>query len=109
MLKDMESNREISPMIHAAIAMIEKVAGVESVELVSTEMERLEPTPDAKAGRLGVHIIINDELSGAFKTFLAHEMCEDMLMYPTGMFITQEFVHLIVSPKNDTKLFECDG
>ncbi len=102
----MESNREINPMIHAAIAMIGKVAGVESVELLSDKMYRLEPTEDAPAGALGVDIIINDELSGKFKTFLGYEMCEDMVGYPNGMFITQELVHLIVSPKNKLKLFE---
>ena len=92
-------------MIHAAIAMINKVAGVESVELVSDVMERLTPCEDAPAGYIGVHIIINDELSGAFKTFLRHEMCEDMIAYPTGIFITQEFVDMIIHPRDTTKLF----
>jgi hypothetical protein len=96
-------------MIHAAIVMIEKVAGVESVELVSTEMYRLEPEEDLttqygiKIGSLGVDIIINDALSGAFKTFLGYEMCEDMIAYPNGIFITQEFVDAVIHPKDTTK------
>ncbi len=102
----METNREINPIINAALVMIGKVAGVESVELLSTEMYRLEPTEDAPAGQLGVDIIINDALSGKFKTFLGYEICEDMIAYPNGMFITQEFIHLIVSPKDPTRLFE---
>jgi len=102
----MKENRDINPMINAAIVMIEKVAGVESVELLSNKMYRLEPTEDAPAGTLGVDIVIDDELSGKFKTFLRYEMCEDMIAYPNGMFITQEFVYLIVSSKDNTKLFE---
>ena len=100
--------REISPMIKAAIAMIGKVAGVESVELVSDVMYR---TTDPKfcssdpytLGAIGVDIIINDELSGAFKTFLAYEMCEDMIAYPNGIFITQEFVDGIIHPRDPSK------
>jgi len=101
----MKENRDINPMILAAIVMIEKVAGVESVELLSNKMYRLEPTEDAPAGALGVDIVINDELSGGFKTFLGYGMCEDMLMYPTGMFITQEFVHLIVGSNDQNTFF----
>jgi len=97
---------KISPIIHAAVAMIEKVAGVESVELLSTEMYRLEPTEDAPAGALGVDIIINDALSGAFKTFLGHEMCEDMLMFPNGMFYTLEFVDMVIHPRDPKELFK---
>ena len=102
----METNREIHPIIHAAIAMIENVAGVENVELLSDKMYRKEPSEDALAGQLGVDIVINDELSGAFKTFLGYGMCEEMVTYPIGVFITQEFVHLIVSPKDKTKFLE---
>lgn len=93
--------KEISPMINAAIAMIGKVAGVESVEVVSTEMYRT--TDERIFGALGVDIIIHDELSGAFKTFLAHEMCEDMIAYPNGMFVTQEFVDAIIHPRDTSK------
>ena len=102
----METNREINPLIHAAIVMIEKVAGVESVELLSDKMCRREATEDYPVGQLGVDIIINDELSGKFKTFLPYEVCEDMIAYPNGMLITQEYVHIIVGPKDNTKLFE---
>lgn len=98
----MKTNRKINPMIHAAIAMIEKVAGVESVEVVSDEMYRT--TDESIFGALGVDIIIHDELSGAFKTFLANEMCEDMIAYPNGMFITQEFVDAVIHPR-DTDTF----
>ena len=107
----MDINRDISPMIHAAIAMIEKVAGVESVELLSTEMYRSSDPNFCSAdpyslGALGVDIIICDELSQTFETFLPHEMCEDMIAYPTGIFCTQEFVDAVIHPKDDTKLFE---
>ena len=88
-------------MINAAIAMIEKVAGVESVEVVSTEMYRTKD--ESIFGALGVDIIIHDALSGAFKTFLAHEMCEDMIAYPNGMFVTQEFVDFVIHPRDTTK------
>jgi hypothetical protein len=98
----MEKNREISPMILAAIVMINKVAGVESVEVVSDEMYRT--TDERIFGALGVDIVINDALSGAFKTFLAHEMCEDMIAYPNGIFVTQQFVDAVIHPR-DTDTF----
>jgi len=100
-----ENNRDINPMIHAAVAMIEKVDGVESVEVLSDEMVRLTPTEEAPAGVIGVHIIINDELSGKFKTFLGYEMCEDMVMYPNGIFFTQEFVDAVIHPRDPKELF----
>ena len=93
---------KISPMINAAIAMINKVAGVESVEIVSDEMYRTKD--ESIFGALGVDIIIHDELSGAFKTFLAQEMCEDMIAYPNGIFVTQEYVDSIIHPR-DTDTF----
>ena len=96
-----ETNRDINPMILAAIAMIEKVVGVESVEIISDEMYRTKD--ESIFGALGIDIIIHDELSGAFKTFLAYEMCEDMIAYPNGMFITQEFVDAIIHPRDTTK------
>ena len=97
----METNKKINPLIHAAIGMIGKVAGVESVEIISEKMYRTRD--ESIFGALGVDIIIHDELSGAFKTFLANEMCEDMIAYPNGMFITQEFVDAIIHPRDTTK------
>lgn len=97
---------KISPMIHVAIIMIEKVDGVKSVEVLSEQMYRQAPEEDLttqygiKIGRLGIDIIINDELSGPYEVFLPLEKCEDMIAYPNGMFVTQEFVNDVLRNDN---------
>ena len=90
-----ETNRDINPMIHAAIAILRRVEVVEEVELLSEEMYRTEPNEECKIGCLGVDIKIN-----GIKTFLRYEMCEDLIMYPTGGFLAVDFVHQILADDN---------
>ena len=91
-----ETNREINPMIHAAVAVLRRVEGVDEVEILS-EMYRTPAETNVgeeyviKMGVLGVDIRINH-----VKTFLPYERCEDLIMYPTGPFIAVDFVHEIL-------------
>lgn len=87
-------------MIHAAVAVLRKVEGVDEIEILS-EMYRT-PTETnvgeeyvTKMGVLGVDISINN-----IKTFLPYEKCEDLIMYPTGGFVAVEFVHEILKDQS---------
>jgi len=95
-------------MIHAAVAVLSKVVGVDEVKILSDEMYRKEPQEDLTTqygisiGALGVDISINN-----IKTFLPYEKCEDLIMYPTGSFVAVEFVHEILKNQSpDTFLKE---
>lgn len=95
------TNRDISPVIYAAINIMEKVEGVENIKLLSSLMFRTTPTEDYPIGRLGVDIIINK-----FKTFLPYEFAEDMVTYPQGVFVAQEFVYLVLNYKDKSKFID---
>lgn len=88
----METNREISPIIYGAIEVMKKCFGGTGVRLISTEMYRLKPTEDAKAGKIGVDI----EIEGV-KTFLSYnDFAEDIACSPYGQMIACEFVYRII-------------
>lgn len=89
-------------MIHAAVAVLRKVEGVDEVELLSDEMYRTEPNEECNIGCLGVDIKINN-----VKTFLHYELCEDLIMCPWGAFAAVDFVHEILKYQSpDTFLKE---
>jgi hypothetical protein len=86
----METNRQISPIIYAALDMMRKCFGGTEVKLLSEKMYRLKPDENAKAGRLGVDI----EVMG-IKTFFGCESdAEYMLIY--GQPIADEFVAMLI-------------
>jgi len=88
----METNKEISPIVYGAIEVMKKCFGGTDVKLISTEMYRLEPTEDAKAGKIGVDI----EIMGV-KTFLSYnDFAEDIACSPYGEMIANEFVYNII-------------
>ena len=91
----MKENLKINPMIHAAVAVLSKVEGVDEVEILGDEMYRTEPCDECKAGCLGIDIKINE-----VKVFLRYAICEDLLMYPTGPFIAVDFVHEVLKDQN---------
>ena len=86
----MERNREISPMIYAALDIMRKCFGGTDVKLLSEKMYRLKPDEYAKAGRLGVDI----EVMG-IKTFFGCESnAENILTY--GQPIADQFVAMLI-------------
>jgi len=80
---------KITPAIQIAVEIMRESFGGTEVEIVS-DMYRLDPTEDAKGGRLGADIKIN-----GIKTFLGHEsMAEDICIY--GKHLAEEFVYKII-------------
>lgn len=95
MEKSKKTNKEITPIVHAAIQKIFELDAVDSTELLSTEMYRLKPDEDHPIGCLGVDILLND-----IKVFLPYERCEDIMCYPNGGFVAIEFVNLVLKSAN---------
>jgi hypothetical protein len=88
----METNREITPIIHGAIERLRSCFGGTRVELLSKEMYRLPPSEFAAAGYLGVDI----EIEG-IKTFLGHEsLAEDIAIHPHGQMFADQFVFDVI-------------
>ena len=90
-----ELNKDMNPMILAAVGMLKKVDGVLDIKIVSDKMYRSAPMNDYPMGRLGVDIVISYDDVGDVKTFLAYGDVEDLIMYPKGMFIAVEFIDAI--------------
>ena len=82
-----EDLSEISPIIHAAIKVMQRQFGGTEVKLISKEMYRLEPTEHAPAGRLGVNIEIN-----GITAFLGCESNAEHMLEPYGDAMAQEFI-----------------
>jgi hypothetical protein len=88
----METNREISPIIHGAIERLKNSFGGTEVKLISEEMYRLAPDEFSPVGKLGVDI----EIMG-IKTFLGCESAaEDIACTPYGQMLADEFVHRVI-------------
>ena len=88
-------------MIHAAIAMLNKVDNVRDIELLSDKMYRNDPTEDYTQGRLGVDIVIDFEDLGKVKTFLPYGDVEDLIMYPKGGFFAVEYINVVYRALQD--------
>jgi hypothetical protein len=82
-------NKEISPVIIAAVDLMKRVNEGLEIELLS-EMERTEPSEHYPIGQLGVSTKMT--LLGLEKTvFLGYQHCEDMLN-PIGHLLAEELV-----------------
>ena len=90
-----EVNKDINPMILAAVGMLKKVDSVLDIEILSDKMYRSAPMNDYPMVRLGVDVIIDFEDLGEVKTFLPYGDVEDLIMYPKGMFFAVELIDAI--------------
>ena len=90
--KSKEDLSQISPIILTAIEVLKKTFGGTDIELLSTEMYRLEPDEYAKAGRLGVDIKVQ-----GVKTFLGCESAAQPIL-EWGMPIAEQFVYEVLKP-----------
>jgi len=80
---------KIFPLIYWAVDQMRESFGGTEVNIISTEMERTEPTEFAKAGVCGFRC----EIEG-IKTFIPYSACEDMTAY--GQHIADELVFMTI-------------
>lgn len=88
----METNREISPIIHGAIKRLRNSFGGTNIELISESMYRQPPSEFCPLGYLGVDIKVE-----GIKVFLGCEsMAEDIACTPYGQMIADQFVFDVI-------------
>jgi len=82
----------ISKIMYAAIAELEKAFGGTDIKLVSEKMYRKPPTEFAKAGMLGVDVLVE-----GIPVFLPHESVAEEILWNIGRInLAEEWIWQII-------------